>query len=220
MKSRIHHVIVLDKSGSMGAYRSETVEMFNGQVEQIRNLGDEYDDIEHRVTLTLFNQEVQHVFTNRDPSLIDEYTVAGYRPQGYTALHDAVGQTIARVREEVGENEHVLMTVITDGQENSSQEYSWDTVRDVIEEITAKNWTITYIGTTEETMRQGRQMGISQHNTMSMGATGQSVNTRGAGGMSTARAAYTDDVSQGKETRDDYMKGAEDEMEEEDEESS
>jgi hypothetical protein len=41
----------------------------------------------------------------------------------------------------------VLVTIITDGEENSSEEWTLKMVRNMIEKLKSQNWTFTLIGT-------------------------------------------------------------------------
>lgn len=44
-------------------------------------------------------------------------------------------------------NYSVLVTILTDGEENASREYSLTSIKRIIEELKSENWTFTYIGT-------------------------------------------------------------------------
>ena len=43
--------------------------------------------------------------------------------------------------------DHVLVTIITDGEENSSEEWTLRMVRNMIEKLKPQGWTFTLIGT-------------------------------------------------------------------------
>ena len=48
---------------------------------------------------------------------------------------------------QVRESDNVLVTVITDGEENSSQEWTLKMIRTMIEKLKKQHWTFTLIGT-------------------------------------------------------------------------
>ena len=48
---------------------------------------------------------------------------------------------------QVEDGDHVLVTIITDGYENSSEEWTLKMVRTLIEKLKKQNWTFTLIGT-------------------------------------------------------------------------
>ena len=45
------------------------------------------------------------------------------------------------------DGDHVLVTIITDGEENSSEEWTLKMIRTMIEKLKKQNWTFTLIGT-------------------------------------------------------------------------
>lgn len=47
----------------------------------------------------------------------------------------------------VQKGDNVLVTIITDGYENSSREYDLKTVKKLIEQLKESDWTFTFIGT-------------------------------------------------------------------------
>ena len=56
-----------------------------------------------------------------------------YRPGGGTPLYDAIGKGISKVNAQIEDGDHVLVTIITDGEENSSEEWTLKMVRSMIE---------------------------------------------------------------------------------------
>jgi hypothetical protein len=51
------------------------------------------------------------------------------------------------VNAQVSDGDNVLVTIITDGEENSSKEWTLKMVRNLIEKLKKQNWTFTLIGT-------------------------------------------------------------------------
>ena len=70
-----------------------------------------------------------------------------YCPGGGTPLYDAIGKGISKVNAQIEEGDHVLVTIITDGEENSSEEWTLKMIRTMIEKLKKQNWTFTLIGT-------------------------------------------------------------------------
>ena len=58
-----------------------------------------------------------------------------------------MGMAISKVNAQASEGDNVLVTVITDGEENSSQEWTLQMIRTMIEKLKKQNWTFTLIGT-------------------------------------------------------------------------
>ena len=55
---------------------------------------------------------------------VKELTSETYHPDCCTALYDAMGMSFNVIRSKVGEDDRVLVTVVTDGYENASREYN------------------------------------------------------------------------------------------------
>lgn len=62
-------------------------------------------------------------------------------------LYDAIGKGISKTNVQIEEGDHVLVTIITDGEENSSEEWTLKMVRSMIEKLKKQGWTFTLIGT-------------------------------------------------------------------------
>lgn len=58
-----------------------------------------------------------------------------------------------------------MVTVLTDGEENSSKEYTGTAIKNLVDELKQQNWTFTYIGADHDLEGMASKMNI--HNTMS-----------------------------------------------------
>jgi hypothetical protein len=89
---------------------------------------------ECRVSFYQFDTLYESVFENMEISLVPDLTDKTFVPRGGTALLDAVGRTINTVGAELAtlpeeeRPEKVLMVIITDGEENSSHEFTAEQV--------------------------------------------------------------------------------------------
>lgn len=148
-KPKTYIAIILDKSGSMYGREQFAINSFNEQVQVARAA--ENQDI--KITLTEFNHDVNIKVYNQDVGSAKEILLEEYKPNGGTALNDAIGYTVGKLRQEPDiEEEHVsvLVIVISDGYENSSKEYKHHNIKDLIGSLEATNhWTFTYIGTND-----------------------------------------------------------------------
>ena len=87
-----------------------------------------------------------------------------YNPCGATPLYDAIGMGIAKINAQAGEDDCVLVTIITDGEENCSEEYSLQMIKNLIEKLKKQNWTFTFIGTDDLDVESiAMDMGIDNH---------------------------------------------------------
>ena len=64
------------------------------------------------------------------------------------------------MKEEVKDEDNVLVTIITDGYENASREYSGKAIFQLIEGLKAKGWIFTYIGANQDVEKVASSMGI------------------------------------------------------------
>ncbi len=95
-----------------------------------------------------------------------------YNPGGGTALLDAVGTTIrdAGIRFAkmpfVNQPKKVIMAIITDGEENSSHEYTYARVSEMIGHQRAKyGWEFIFQGANIDSFKVGASLNIPAHNT-------------------------------------------------------
>lgn len=151
-----HLTLVVDRSGSMADIRDDA----QGGIatlltEQFAEPG------QLTVTMVEFDNSCDDVA--RMATAPFDYTL---RPRGGTALVDAVGREITRTGEDLAalpEAERpstVLFVVVTDGQENSSSEFTLETVRAAINrQRISFNWQFQFIGAGEAAW-QGRDLDV------------------------------------------------------------
>lgn len=202
-KVQFHHVIILDKSSSMGSVKEPTISGFNETIANIRQLANKDSSQTHTVTLVTFSDENQNIYWRENLTSLKELNDQDYIPEGYTALCDAMGRTMFRMQEELtADNKdnddviNVLLTVITDGEENRSKQYSASDISKMNEEFKKGSkilWTVTYIGANQNVMEVAKKYNISASNVAAYASTG--VGTKSAfSGLSAARALYVDNL--------------------------
>ena len=172
-KQKTLYHLVVDKSGSMGQCREQTIEGYNAQLERIRSLSLEFPGQAISVGLTLFDDMVNCLYNGKAPSQCPDLDYQSYVPQGNTALLDAIGMTIERLekaREEsvLGQPATVVMVIITDGYENSSRIHNFNEVSDKIAALQETGlWTFTYLGATLDAAQIGESLNIDRRNNRS-----------------------------------------------------
>ena len=75
------------------------------------------------VTTVLFDDKYETLYYREDIKKVKKLTSKEYYVRGCTALYDAIGITINRLKKDV-KNEKVLFVITTDGLENASKEYN------------------------------------------------------------------------------------------------
>jgi hypothetical protein len=162
-------VVVLDRSGSMDFIARPTVEGLNSFIKEQRNAkGDA------TMTLVQFDHEYQIDYTAKPiKDVKDLINGETFRPNGTTALFDAVGKTI----NDLNTTDDVIFVIITDGHENASKEYDQKKVFGLIEEKKNMGWNFLFLGANQDAIKAGTSMGISASNSINYNANAGSVNT-------------------------------------------
>lgn len=150
MKTRIFNLIIIDESGSMQSIKREAINSVNETIQTIRSAQKKHEEQEHYVTLVTFNDEVKTVYECVQVNEVKELTAETYCPDCCTALYDAMGMSLNALRKKVAEDDKVLVTVVTDGYENASREYSGKAVKALVDELKAKGWVFAYIGANQD----------------------------------------------------------------------
>lgn len=155
-------LMILDMSGSMHSLRDDTIGGYNSLIEEQKK-----EEGSAVVTTVLFNDGYTVVHDRVDINDVKPMTGAEYVPQGTTAMLDAVGKAITSVGQKLAampEEERpskVMVTIITDGYENASREYTWDIIKSMIKEQREKySWIFTFIGADIDTMSVSNSLGI------------------------------------------------------------
>ena len=148
-KHEVHNLIILDESGSMDSIKKTIIQGFNEIVQTVKGIEKEFPEQEHFISLVTFNGLGQKLLHFIDPvnklEFIDE---TKYQPDASTPLYDAMGFSLIKLRKVLEEKTgyNVLVTILTDGEENASKEFTGTAIKKLIEELKLSGWTFTYIG--------------------------------------------------------------------------
>lgn len=145
---RVFNLLVVDESGSMSVIERQALAGINETLATVRKMQEVHADLEQRVTLITFDStHTRFLYDNVPAAGAAALTPRDYSPCGATPLYDAVGLGIAKVDAQTGPEDKVLVTVITDGEENCSREYTLTMVKNLIEKRKGNGWTFAFIGT-------------------------------------------------------------------------
>ncbi len=145
---RVFNLMIVDESGSMSVIRKQAFMGMNETLQTVRQMQKKFPDTEQRVTLLTFDSDhTTWHYDNTPASHTSDLGWKAYNPSGCTPLYDAIGKGIAKVNAQIEDGDNVLVTIITDGEENSSEEWTLKMVRTMIEKLKKQNWTFTLIGT-------------------------------------------------------------------------
>lgn len=151
-------LVILDRSGSMSSIRTD----MEGGVRQL---------IAHHaaqpgmvtVDLVTFDDVIDHTHAFADPSEVEVVL----EPRGTTALYDAVGVSFSGFGAALAAlPEHarpgtVLVTIVTDGLENASREYTARDVKRLIEtQRDVYDWDVSFLGANQDAVLEAQRIGI------------------------------------------------------------
>ena len=160
-KNLTEMVFILDMSGSMSHLTDDTIGGYNSLLnEQKKQEGDA------NVTTVLFDDRYILLHDRKNIKKVKELTTKDYMPCGRTAMLDAVGKTIVSVGQKLAAMKeedrpcNVVVTIITDGMENSSVEYTWDKKTMIKEQREKYSWIFTFIGANIDVKKVSEDLGI------------------------------------------------------------
>lgn len=168
-KTKVFNLVILDMSGSMDTIRQSVVDGFNKLVDGLRLANKRFSGTqEHYLSLCLFNTfAMGYVYNNYNNynmpiDRVPPLTLDLYQPMGATPLYDAMGGAISRMMEYVDtlSEYSVMVTIISDGLENASSFYSKTLISWMVNELSEKGWSFSYMGTDEEVMEQAMKLNI------------------------------------------------------------
>lgn len=169
--------VILDRSGSMIACRDKTISGFNEYLNGLKA------DTETKYWITLVEFDAPHrggaskpefmvVYDKLPLAEVRDLTLETFVPRGGTPLHDAIGWALGRPRHA---GRAVINLIITDGAENSSREFTAQSVKGWVEKCQAEGETFVYLGANQDAVLVGATLGFDRGSTVSYGV--QNTNT-------------------------------------------
>jgi uncharacterized protein YegL len=178
--------LILDRSGSMAGREKDVIGGVNSFIEEQKKLPDPA-----AVTMVRFDTENIERFRPMGPlAEVQPITAADFQPRGGTPLLDAVGSTITALEDDWRREqpERCIVVIVTDGEENSSREYTKAKIKELIQSRQdSGKWAFIYLGANVDAFSEAGSMGIATSNSAGYQNT--------ARGIATAYAAVTDTVS-------------------------
>ncbi|MCD8214837.1 MAG: hypothetical protein LUC97_04220 [Clostridiales bacterium] len=155
-------VFILDRSGSMSGLEADTIGGFNSMIEKQRRV-----EGEALISTVLFDNVSKVIHDRAKLSEIKLMTEDDYSVRGCTALLDAVGEAIRHIgnvhkyarTEDIPE--HTMFVITTDGMENASRRYNYDSVKHMIERQKSKyGWEFLFLGANIDAAKTAGRFGI------------------------------------------------------------
>ena len=170
MKKNLTEVVfILDRSGSMSGLESDTIGGFNSMLRKQKT-----EPGEALISTVLFDTEMEVIHDRVPLDQIRKLTERDYTVRGCTALLDAIGGAIHHIgnvhkyaREE-DRPEKTLFIITTDGMENASRRYTYESVKTMIERQKEKyGWEFLFLGANIDAAREAGRFGIDRDHSVS-----------------------------------------------------
>ncbi len=135
----VNIIFILDESGSMNSICHEAISGFNKFLNDQKALPGEAT-----ITLVPFSNVNRIVYDQVPLAEAVELTNKTYRPNGMTALYDAIGTVVDRF---VYSSRNTILAILTDGEENSSKEYTYAQINNMLTHVQDNlGWDVTFLG--------------------------------------------------------------------------
>lgn len=174
-KNGSHVILVVDESGSMSHLRKNTIDSVNEFISSQRK-----DAIENGIAtivsvFTFDGVNVKCIINKADVKSSPSINEDNYNPTGMTNLNDAFGAVIAQINKELSDlNEEtrssVIISVMTDGMENTSRSFSVRDINQMVTKCQEKNWAFVFLGANIDAFSTGAQYGFNANNTLQYAA--------------------------------------------------
>ena len=161
-EKRVINLIIADESGSMSVIRDTTLAGLNETITTCQKMQEKFPTMEQRITLITFDSNHTKVIFDNIPALeAKPLSQKDYVPGAATPLYDAIGQAVTQTYAQTEKTDNVLVTILTDGEENSSTEFDLKMVKRLIDKQKEQGWTFTFIGTDDlDVEGMAHEMGI------------------------------------------------------------
>ena len=166
-------ICIVDRSGSMASSINGTIEGFNEFLTEQQGVDGDVD-----FTYVQFDTEIETVHDGVDIMKVSPLNRETFVPRGMTALYDAIGFTLSKAANSIDNTveadrpSKTVVVIVTDGAENSSQEFNQSQANDLISELTREyDWQFVYLGANQDSFGVGANLGIAMAGTANYVAT-------------------------------------------------
>lgn len=151
-------VMLVDRSGSMQSCRADAEGGVNAFIEAQGKL-----EGDANLTLVQFDTVEEFVYKGAPIRDVGKYTLV---PRGETALLDAIGRALQETKDRLdklvdGKPGLVVFVIVTDGGENSSQNFNREQIKALITRQQNDNWQFNYLGANQDAFTVAQNMGVA-----------------------------------------------------------
>lgn len=157
-------VVVMDKSGSMEPLQNDAIGGFNTFLKSQKEAPGEA-----KMTVVLFDTSYSFYAANVDVKNVKPLDASTYKPDGGTALYDAlcttideIGKKLAAMKEE-DRPARVIFAILTDGEENSSRQFNRKEAFDrIARQRDQYKWDFLFLAAGEGAFQAGESIGMTK----------------------------------------------------------
>lgn len=157
--------VALDRSGSMGGEKwTNAVDSLNEYVKGLQK-----EKINGDITIIAFDSDGMYggASSVRLVSLAEAADIAYFEridpyalhPAGGTPLYDAAGHVINLALEK--NSKRTVIVILTDGEENTSKEYTQAKIKEKVAEVTKKGWEVIFLGANFDAAKYNAGSGLA-----------------------------------------------------------
>jgi hypothetical protein len=166
----IHSYILLDRTGSMEPIWSEALSSVNAYADGLATL-DGGPRVDADITLAVFDAQDGFQFDvlrdDVDAERWKKVTSDEVNPRGMTPLYDAIGRIVSLAEKD--RPEKAVIVIMTDGEENSSEEMTKATAKAALDRIRKKGWEVVFLGAEFSNFDDAEGVGQSSSRNMAVG---------------------------------------------------
>lgn len=169
-------ILITDESGSISMIKTAVEEGFNSFIEEQKKLPGEAV-----VSHCLFHTEPRMEYQGYRLDQVPKLTL---RPNGGTALFDAICTTLERQGKRIAEEkwaDQVIVVISTDGEENSSKTHGLADVRRMIGHAEQHGWQFIFMAANQDAFLSAQNLGMTRAVTQTYAATPQGARGSYAG---------------------------------------
>ena len=164
LSGKVYNLIILDESGSMSSVWKPALDGANETIQTIKSTQEAHPEQIQFLTFVSFSdkggERFRVLIDNKPIGDVTQLTAEDYYPNGNTPLWDAMGHSLTKLEEAVSDEDLVLVTIITDGYENASREYTGKSIKALVKRLSEKDWAFAYIGANQDAIEVAGNMGI------------------------------------------------------------
>ena len=157
-------ILVVDRSSSMGDVRSTTISGLKEFLNTQKQLPGEA-----LLTYITFSSDYTIELAGKNVKDVSDTIFDSYVPSGMTALLDAIGVSIDSVGKRLASTnederpEKVMVIILTDGEENSSKEYSAKSIKEKVKHQEENyKWEFLFLGAGIDAIAGGKSMNMTK----------------------------------------------------------